>query len=107
MLGSHAGNKSWVIYDFLLHFLAIANISFIEKWQKLQFGFLLCSLPASSPPPSLFFSSFLGELALGLGDESLWRQMSVKGTESKHGANEPVARFYLPSLKIQYPEKEE
>lgn len=33
--------------------------------------------------------------------------MSVKGTESKHRANEHVARFYLPSLKIQYPEKEE
>lgn len=68
MWGSHTGNKSWVIYGILLHFLDTANISFIEKWQKLQFGFLLCSLPASSPPPSLSLSPFLGELVLGLGD---------------------------------------
>jgi len=33
--------------------------------------------------------------------------MSVKGTESKYRTNEHVARFYLPLLKIQYPEKEE
>lgn len=95
-----------MIYGILLHFLAIANVFFIEKLQKLQFGFLLCRSPAFAPAPFPLFP-FLGELALSLGDESLWRQMSVKGTESKHRANENVARFYLPSLKIQYPEKDE
>jgi len=67
-----------------------------------------CAVCQPSPhPPSSFLSPFLGELALGLGYENLWRQMSVKGTESKYRTNEHVARFYLPLLKIQYPEKEE
>lgn len=90
---------------------------YCTSWPLLMFSSLrngrscnldfYCAVCQPSPHPrSLFLFPFLGELALSLGDESLWRQMSVKGTESKHRANEHVARFYLPSLKIQYPEKE-
>lgn len=65
MEGSHTGNKSWVIYGILLHFLAIANVFFIEKWQKLQFGFLLCRLPAFSPSPFSLSLSFPGWTCFG------------------------------------------
>lgn len=56
---------------------------------EVEFGVLLYCLLGYPPPPLLF----LGEHTLHLGAESLWSQMTLRGTKTKQTDNENMDEF--------------